>query len=206
MTITQSLAGLPAFLLYFSLAMALLGLFIAVYVAVTPYKELTLIREGNQAAAISLGGAVVGFVLPLARAVTQSVSALDLVVWGLVALVVQVVVFFVVGKLVPRFAEAISDGTSLRGEVGDRNVLGAPPGGHAEGDETDGARPYDADAGGRTVGHAAPCVHRVGQSTPERGKRPTHGGGRERTAQRATEAAPRDAGWAAGARGRAACT
>ena len=110
MTITQSLAGLPAFLLYFSLAMALLGLFIAVYVAVTPYKELTLIREGNAAAALSLGGAVVGFVLPLARAVTQSVSALDLVVWGLVALVVQVVVFFVVGKLVPRFAEAIKDG------------------------------------------------------------------------------------------------
>jgi putative membrane protein len=110
MTITQSLAGLPAFLLYFSLAMALLGLFIAVYVAVTPYKELTLIREGNAAAAISLGGAVVGFVLPLARAVTQSVSALDLVVWGLVALVVQVVVFFVVGKLLPRFVEAIKEG------------------------------------------------------------------------------------------------
>lgn len=110
MTITQSLAGLPAFLLYFSLAMALLALFIAVYVTVTPYKELTLIREGNAAAAISLGGAVVGFVLPLARAVTQSVSALDLVVWGLVALVVQVVVFFVVGKLVPRLAEAIREG------------------------------------------------------------------------------------------------
>ena len=37
-------------------------------------------------------------------------SALDLVAWGVVALVVQVVVFFLVGKLVPRFAEAITDG------------------------------------------------------------------------------------------------
>ena len=110
MTITQSLAGLPAFLLYFTTSLMLLGLFIAVYVTVTPYKELALIRQGNAAAAISLGGAVVGFVLPLARAVTQSVSALDLVVWGLVALVVQIVVFFVVGKLVPRFAEAIKEG------------------------------------------------------------------------------------------------
>ncbi len=110
MTITQSLAGLPAFLLYFSLALALLGLFIVVYVNVTPYHELALIREGNAAAAISLGGAIVGFVLPLARAVTQSVSALDLVVWGLVALVVQVVVFFAVGKLMPRFVEAIREG------------------------------------------------------------------------------------------------
>lgn len=110
MTIDQSLAGLPAFLLYFSLALALFGLFLAVYLAVTPYHELTLIRQGNAAAAISLGGAAVGFVLPLARAVTQSVSALDLVVWGLVALIVQVVVFFLVGKLVPRFAEAIREG------------------------------------------------------------------------------------------------
>jgi len=110
MTIEQSLAGLPAFLLYFGLALALLVLFVAIYVTVTPYKELTLIREGNAAAAISLGGAVVGFVLPLARAVTQSVSALDLLVWGLIALVVQVVVFFVVGKLLPRFVEAIKDG------------------------------------------------------------------------------------------------
>lgn len=110
MTITQSLAGLPAFLLYFALALALLGLFLAIYVTVTPYHEMTLIREGNAAAAISLAGAVVGFVLPLARAVTQSVSALDLVVWGVIALIVQVVVFFVVGKLVPRFADAIKEG------------------------------------------------------------------------------------------------
>jgi len=110
MTIEQSLAGLPAFLLYFGLSLALLVLFVAIYVTVTPYKELTLIREGNQAAAISLGGAVIGFVLPLARAVTQSVSILDLVIWGVIALVVQVVVFFVVGKILPRFVVAITEG------------------------------------------------------------------------------------------------
>ena len=110
MTLSQSLAGLPAFLLYFALAFALLGAFLAVYLAVTPYHELALIREGNAAAAISLAGAVIGFVLPLAKAVAQSVSALDLVAWGVVALIVQVAVFFVVGKLVPRFSEAIRAG------------------------------------------------------------------------------------------------
>ncbi len=110
MTLTESLAGLPAFLTYFSLSLALLVVFLAVYLFVTPYNELQLIRQGNVAAALSLAGAVVGFVLPLARAVTQSVSPLDLVAWGVVALVVQVVVFFLVGKLVPRFAEAVRDG------------------------------------------------------------------------------------------------
>jgi putative membrane protein len=110
MTIAQSLAGLPAFLTYFFLSLALLVLFIAVYLAVTPYNELMLIRQGNVAAAISLGGAVIGFVMPLARAVTQSVSTLDLVTWGGVALVVQVVVFFLVGKLVPKLTNAVKDG------------------------------------------------------------------------------------------------
>lgn len=110
MTIEQSLAGLPAFLTYFFLALALLVVFLAVYLAVTPYSELALIRQGNVAAAISLGGAVIGFVLPLARAVTQSVSTLDLVTWGGVALVVQVVVFFLVGKLLPKLTNAVKNG------------------------------------------------------------------------------------------------
>ena len=110
MTIAQSLAGLPAFLTYFFLSLALLVVFLAVYLAITPYSELALIRQGNVAAAISLGGAIIGFVLPLARAVTQSVSTLDLVTWGGVALVVQVVVFFLVGKLVPKLTSAVKDG------------------------------------------------------------------------------------------------
>ncbi len=58
----------------------------------------------------SLAGAVIGFVMPLGKAVAQSASALDLVAWGTVALVVQVGVFFLVGKLVPRFSIAIRDG------------------------------------------------------------------------------------------------
>ena len=86
--LTQSLSGLPAFLSYFATAIGLLALFLAVYVFITPYREITLIREGNAAAAASLGGAVLGFVLPLASAITHSVSLPDMAVWGLIALVV----------------------------------------------------------------------------------------------------------------------
>lgn len=110
MTIAQSLAGLPAFITYFFLSLALLVVFLAVYLVVTPYSELAMIRQGNAAAAISLGGAVIGFVLPLARAVQQSLSTLDLVTWGGVALVVQVVVFLLVGKLVPKLTNAVKEG------------------------------------------------------------------------------------------------
>jgi putative membrane protein len=108
--LSQSLSGLPAFLLYFGLGLALFVVFLAVYSAVTPYRELALIRDGNPAAAISLAGATIGFVLPLASAIAHSVSPLDMLVWGLIALVAQVVVYFAVAKLVPHFAEAIPAG------------------------------------------------------------------------------------------------
>ena len=110
MPLPQVLAGLPAFLLYFALGLLLLAAFLAIYIAVTPYKEIALIREGNAAAAISLGGATIGYVLPLSRAIAQSVSVVDMLAWGGVALIAQVVVYFVVARAVPRFPEAIRAG------------------------------------------------------------------------------------------------
>ena len=106
----QSIAAFPEFLLYFALALALLALFVAIYVRVTPYREIELIREGNIAASISLSGAVMGLVLPLASAIAHSVSPLDMVAWGVIALVVQIVVYAVTSRLVPRFREAIEAG------------------------------------------------------------------------------------------------
>ena len=106
----QSIAGFPDFLLYFVLALVLLAIFVAIYVRVTPYREIALIREGNIAASISLSGAVIGLVLPLASAIAHSVSPLDMVAWGVIALVVQLIVYAVTGALVPRFREAIEAG------------------------------------------------------------------------------------------------
>ena len=48
--------------------------------------------------------------LPLSRAIAQSVSVVDMLAWGGVALVAQVVVYFVVARAVPRFPEAIRAG------------------------------------------------------------------------------------------------
>jgi putative membrane protein len=109
-SLMQSIAGFPAFLLYFVLALALLALFVAIYTRVTPYREIALIREGNIAASISLSGALIGLVLPLASAIAHSVSPLDMVAWGVIALVVQLIVYAVTSRLVPRFREAIEAG------------------------------------------------------------------------------------------------
>lgn len=92
-SVSESLSGLYAFFGYFAASSVLLVLFCAVYLRVTPYPELRLVREGKTAPAISFGGAVLGFVLPLASAIAHSVSFIDMVLWALVALAVQVLVF-----------------------------------------------------------------------------------------------------------------
>ncbi len=102
-----SLAGFDDFLLYFALSLLLLALFIAIYTRVTPYKELVLIQEGNTAAAVSLTGAVLGFVLPLASAVANSVNPIDMLLWGLLALIVQILVFLVARWMMPNIAQDI---------------------------------------------------------------------------------------------------
>jgi len=109
-TLWQSIAGLPNFLLYFTLAVALLVVYVAIYVRVMPHREFALIRDGNVAAAISLSGALIGFVLPLASAIAHSINPVDMMAWGAIALVVQLVVYAAVSWLVPHFREAIEAG------------------------------------------------------------------------------------------------
>jgi putative membrane protein len=89
-----SLAGLPAFLLYFVVAIAVLLLFGYVYTRLTSHDEFGLIRAGNATAAIALGGSLIAFVLPLCSALIHSVSLIDFLVWAGIAFAIQVGTFF----------------------------------------------------------------------------------------------------------------
>ena len=95
---TNYLATLPAFLTWFPIGVALLAAFAAIYLRVTPWAELRLIRAGNAAAAASFAGALLGYALVLASVLAHAVSRGDLLVWGLIGLIVQVLAFFV-GRL-----------------------------------------------------------------------------------------------------------
>src|SRR5262245_7280836 len=110
-----SIAGLPAFGLYLAASFALLALFVWAYARVTPYKEFALIREGNTAAAASITGAMLGFVIPLANAIIHSANVADMVMWGLIALVVQLIVYWVVSRLIPDLAHGIPQGKVSQG-------------------------------------------------------------------------------------------
>lgn len=111
----QSLAGLPSFLFYFATAIGLLLLFLLAYIFITPYREIALIRAGNAAAAASLSGAMLGFVLPLASAIAHSVSLPDMTVWGLIALIIQLLVYGVGRLLLPDLARDMPAGKIATG-------------------------------------------------------------------------------------------
>jgi putative membrane protein len=111
----ESLAGLPAFAAYFVVTLLLLGVFLTVHVRITPYPEIKLIREGNLAASASLSGAVIGFVLPLASAVENSGSIIDMLVWALIALLVQLLAYFLVHQLLPHLPRDVADGKLASG-------------------------------------------------------------------------------------------
>ncbi|QEM69934.1 DUF350 domain-containing protein [Geobacter sp. FeAm09] len=108
-TMAESLGGLNGFLLHFLAAVVLVALFSALYVWITPYAEFRLIREGKVAPAISFGGALLGFVIPLAGAISESVSFLDMLVWSVVALVVQVLVFLALRSCCAGLCRGIAD-------------------------------------------------------------------------------------------------
>ncbi len=104
------LAGVGAHFLYFATASAAVLVFIVIYIAVTPYREFALIRQGNSAAAISLGGAILGYTLPLSRAVAQSESMPDMLIWSVVALVAQLVAFGVTRLMLPQLSGDVNEG------------------------------------------------------------------------------------------------
>jgi putative membrane protein len=109
--ISQSAAGLPSFLLFMASGIVLVALFVVIYIRVTPHAEMALIRQGNASAAVSFGGAVIGFVIPLAQAISQSTNLLDLGIWALIALVVQLVIFWISSALLGGASKKIETNT-----------------------------------------------------------------------------------------------
>lgn len=104
------LATLPNFLAYLGTAIVLLVAFVAIYLYVTPYDEINLIRTNNVAAAISLSGAVLGFAMPIANVIAHSDTLLDLAVWGVIAGIVQLLAWMVARVALPTLKEAIAAG------------------------------------------------------------------------------------------------
>ena len=109
------LANLSEFLIFFVAAAALTVIFVLIYTRVTKHDELALIKKNSTAAALAFSGSLIGFALPLASTMINSVTVVEMVLWGLVALIVQVGVYFIVRLPMPRISERIEGGEVAAG-------------------------------------------------------------------------------------------
>ena len=102
--------GLPFFMVHSGVSLLMLGIGLFIYMRVTPHDELTLIRSGNTAAAVTFGGAVLGLALPISFSLAASVSLWDIVVWGVVALILQLIAFRLMDFFLKDLSERIEKG------------------------------------------------------------------------------------------------
>jgi putative membrane protein len=105
--IYPSLSGIPNFFLYAAIGVALSFVFAVIYVRVTGHDEMRLIREGNASAALSFGSALIGFAQPLSKAIAQASSVPDCILWGAMALIVQLIAYGVARSVIPDLSKKI---------------------------------------------------------------------------------------------------
>jgi putative membrane protein len=96
---------------YIGLAVVLLFIGIILFEVTTKNKEFELIKNGNKAAVYAFGGRILGLAIVLYSSISNSVNILDMVVWGSIAIVIQIIVFYLAELLTPKFniTKAIDD-------------------------------------------------------------------------------------------------
>jgi len=102
--------GFPLTLLHAGVTMLILVLGTTLYAMLTPHKEIVLIRDGNAAAALSLGGVMIGLAIPLAVSLSASTSIVEIAVWGVATVAVQLLVFRIVDTVLRGLPQRIQDG------------------------------------------------------------------------------------------------
>lgn len=83
-----------------SLGLLLVGLFLMEIT--TKVKEFSLMAKGNKAASYVLGGRLLGLAIVLYSALANSISLIDMVIWGAVGIAAQIIVFYLTEWLTPR--------------------------------------------------------------------------------------------------------
>ncbi|HLI67257.1 MAG TPA: DUF350 domain-containing protein [Caulobacteraceae bacterium] len=102
--------GFPLMLLQAAAALLLLGLAGSAFALLSPNREVQRVREGNAAAAVSFGGAIVGLALPIAASVIVSTSLVGLALWGVATSLLALLGFRLIDLLFTGLPQRLRDG------------------------------------------------------------------------------------------------
>jgi len=112
--------GFPEFLLQGGITLALLMAGCIVHILLTPMKEMQLIKAGNVSAGISVAAVIVGLAIPMTACLETAVSIYDLLIWGVVAILLQLLAFRVADLILRDLPHRIE-----RDEIGAALLLAA---------------------------------------------------------------------------------
>ncbi len=102
--------GFPTTMAHLGVTLALMVAGAIIYALFTPWKEITLIRQGNAAAAVAFSGVLVGLAIPLAVSLSVSTSINDIVLWGVATVVIQLLAFRIVDMILTGLPQRIREG------------------------------------------------------------------------------------------------
>jgi putative membrane protein len=91
------------FLLYLTVSLGLLLVGLFIMEITTKVKEFSLMAKGNKAASFVLGGRLLGLAIVLYSSLANSISLIDMIIWGSIGIVAQIIVFYLAEWLTPRF-------------------------------------------------------------------------------------------------------
>ena len=103
------LPALGNFAAYFGTGLLFLLIFKYIIIVITPYDEWKLIKEEkNIAAAVALGGSIIGFSIAISGVLQNAVNYYDFSIWAVVALATQVISIKIVRFIfMPKFVQRI---------------------------------------------------------------------------------------------------
>ena len=102
--------GFPTTLIHAALSLVMLAIGAVLHGLLSPHREVQDVREGNSAAAVSLGGTIIGIAIPLAASLNASTSTVEVAIWGAAIVAVQLLLFWVVDMVLTGLPQRTREG------------------------------------------------------------------------------------------------
>ena len=108
--VNRLIAASPTFAAHFLIALTTWLLAVAVMLRLTPADEIKLIRAGNVAAAVWAGGTGIAMAIPIASAMRFSGTTAEVVVWSLLAAIIQLVAYYAACRIAGKTQQKLESG------------------------------------------------------------------------------------------------
>lgn len=113
----MSFQTLSSYLMHLLTGFALVGAFVWLYLRLTPYAEIALIRKGCVAPALSFGGTLIGYSLTVASGLLHLPGYPLFIAWSAAAMAVQLVAFLLLQKALPELKQALESNNIAMGAM-----------------------------------------------------------------------------------------